>query len=125
VAQPWIAMEVFSPLPDELTPASDTSNTRSVISELCLKPPVNIFRVCVLLEEKLNGHSLLMLHPAAKNLSIQRYEHFEGSLLSLGQGPDASSSVRKLHEIGCVAVHEALPGSRWIWLRPLLLDHPI
>jgi hypothetical protein len=65
-------MEVFSPLPDELTPASDTSNAVGVIGELCLKPPVNLVRVRVLLKEKRNDHSLLGLHPAVKNLDVQR-----------------------------------------------------
>jgi hypothetical protein len=53
-------MEVFPPLPDELTltPASDTSNTAGVIGELCLKLPVNVVSVSVrvLLKEKLNDH---------------------------------------------------------------------
>jgi hypothetical protein len=65
-------MEAFSPLPDELTLASDTSNTVGGIGEPCLKPPVNVVCVRVLLEEKPNDHSLLVLHPAVKNLNVQR-----------------------------------------------------
>jgi hypothetical protein len=65
-------MKVFSPLPDELTPASDTLNIVGVIGELCLKPPVNVVPVRVLLKEKPNNHSLLGLHPAVKNLDEQR-----------------------------------------------------
>jgi hypothetical protein len=63
-------MEVFSPLPDELIPASDALNTVGVIGELCLKPPVNVVRVRVLLKEKPNDHSSLVLHPAVKNLNL-------------------------------------------------------
>jgi hypothetical protein len=65
-------MDIFSPLPDELTPASDNLNTVSVTRELCLKPPMNVARVCVLSKEKLNDHSLLVLHPAVKFLNAQR-----------------------------------------------------
>jgi hypothetical protein len=84
-----IVMEVFSPLSDELTPAYDTSNTVSVIGELCLKSPVHVARVHVLLKEKPNDHSLLILHPAVKKLNVQRSSHFSGSPLSLGEGADA------------------------------------
>jgi hypothetical protein len=71
-------MEVFSPLPDELILTSDTSNSGGIIGELCLKPPVNIVRVRVrgLLKEKLNDHPLLVLHPAVKNLEVQKRQHF-------------------------------------------------
>jgi hypothetical protein len=40
--QPQIIMKVFSPLPDELTPAYGTSKTGVAIGEPCLKPPVNV-----------------------------------------------------------------------------------
>jgi hypothetical protein len=71
-------MVVFSPLRDELTPASHTSNTVGVIGELYLKPPVNVVRACVrvILKEKSNEHSLLVIHPALKNLNVERCEHF-------------------------------------------------
>jgi hypothetical protein len=59
-------MEVFSPLPDELTSMSNTSNTVSIIGELCLKSPVNVVRIRVVLQEKSNDHSLLVLHPTVK-----------------------------------------------------------
>jgi hypothetical protein len=62
-------MEVFLPLPNELTPASDTLNTVSVIGELCLKPPVNVVGVRVFVKEKPNAHSLLGLHPVVKDLN--------------------------------------------------------
>jgi hypothetical protein len=88
-ARSCIVMEVFSPLPDELTPASDISNTLAVIGKLFLKPRVNIVRVRVLLKEKPNDHSLVLLHPAVKNVNVERCSHFSGSLLSLGEGPDA------------------------------------
>jgi hypothetical protein len=64
--RPLIIMELFSSLPDELTSASDTSNTVSTIGELCLKPAVNVVRVRVFLNETPNDHSLLVLHPAVK-----------------------------------------------------------
>jgi hypothetical protein len=35
------------------------------------------------------------------------------------------SGARKVHSVGCLAMHEALLGSRWIWPRPLLTDHPM
>jgi hypothetical protein len=60
-------MEVFSPLSDELTPVSDTSNTVNLIGELCLKPPVNVTRGHVFLKEKPNDHSLCVLHPVVEN----------------------------------------------------------
>jgi hypothetical protein len=60
-------MEIFPPLPDELTPESDTSNTMSVIGELCAKTPVNVVCVRAFVKEKLNDHSSLILHPAVKN----------------------------------------------------------
>jgi hypothetical protein len=74
VARPRILMEVFSRLPDEptLTLASDTSNTVDVIGELSLKPPLNVVRVCVLLKEKPNDHSLVTLYPVVNNLNVQR-----------------------------------------------------
>jgi hypothetical protein len=65
-------MEVISPLPDEQTPASDTSNTVGIIGELFLKPPLNIIRVRLFLREKSNDHSLLVLHPAVKSFNAQR-----------------------------------------------------
>jgi hypothetical protein len=65
-------MEGSSHLPAELTPASDTSNTVSIISKLYLKPLVSAVRVRVLFKEKLNDRPLLVLDPAAKNLSAQR-----------------------------------------------------
>jgi hypothetical protein len=34
---------------------------------------VNVVRLRVLLQEKLNDHSLLVLHPAVKNLRVQRH----------------------------------------------------
>jgi hypothetical protein len=77
-------MEVFSPLSDELTPTSDTSNTEGVIGELCLKSPLNVVRIYILLKEKPNDHSLLIIHPAVKNLNVQRFHHFLGSLLYRG-----------------------------------------
>jgi hypothetical protein len=71
-------MEVFPPLPDELTSTPRSSNTEGVISELCLKPPVNgvHVRVRVILKEKANDHSLLVLHPAVKNVDVQKCQHF-------------------------------------------------
>jgi hypothetical protein len=57
-------MEIFSLLPEELTPASDTSNTVRFIGELRLKSPVNVVRI--FLKEKPNDHSLLVLHPTVK-----------------------------------------------------------
>jgi hypothetical protein len=66
-------MDVFLPLRDELTPASDTLNAVSITGELYLKPPVNAVRVPVFLKEELNDHSLLVLHPAVKNLQAQRH----------------------------------------------------
>jgi hypothetical protein len=59
-------MGVFSSFSDELAPVSDSSNSVTIIGELCLKPPLNAVRVCIFLEEKLNDHSLLVLHPAVK-----------------------------------------------------------
>jgi hypothetical protein len=60
-----------------------------VIGELCLKLPVNVVHVCVLVKEKPNDHSLLALHPAVRNLNIPGRYYCSGSLLSLGEGPDA------------------------------------
>jgi hypothetical protein len=65
-------MDLFSPLLDELTPAFDSSNTVSIIGELCLKPPVNVVRVRVSLKKKSNDHSSLGLHQAVKNRKAQR-----------------------------------------------------
>jgi hypothetical protein len=61
-------------LPDELTPADETSNTVGVIGQLCLKLHATVVRVRVrvLLKEKPNDHSLLVLYPAVKNLEAQR-----------------------------------------------------
>jgi hypothetical protein len=70
--RPRTTMDLFLPLPDELETVSDTSNTRSVMNELCMKPTVNVVRICLAFKEKLNGRSLLALHPAAKNLNAQR-----------------------------------------------------
>jgi hypothetical protein len=70
-------MKVFSRLPDELTPVPDTSDVVSVISELCEKPPVNVFRVLVFLKETPNDHLLFVLTPAAKNLNGQRHSYFQ------------------------------------------------
>jgi hypothetical protein len=81
--------EVFSPLPDELTPVSDTPNTGSVIGELDLKFPANVVGIRVFLKEKPNDHSLLGLHSTVKNLNVQKHESFQGSLFSRGEGPDA------------------------------------
>jgi hypothetical protein len=58
-------MEIFPPLPDKLAPACDTSDTASVIGELCLKHPVNVLPV--FLKEKSNDHSLPVLYPAVKS----------------------------------------------------------
>jgi hypothetical protein len=69
-------MEGFLPLLDELTPAFDTLNNVRVINELDLKSPVNVVRVPVFVNEKPNDHSLLGLHPAMKNRSIQKRSHF-------------------------------------------------
>jgi hypothetical protein len=51
-------MEIFFPLPDELTPMSDTSNTVSVIGELCRKSSVNVVRV--FLQDNSRDQSLLV-----------------------------------------------------------------
>jgi hypothetical protein len=59
-------MDVFSLLPDELTPTSDTLNAVSVVGELCLKPLVNAVRVRVCLQEKPKDHSLLGFHSGVK-----------------------------------------------------------
>jgi hypothetical protein len=64
-------MEVFSLLPDEPTPASDTSNDVSVIDELYLKSLVNVVNIRVFLKEKPNDHSLLVPHPVVKNLNVE------------------------------------------------------
>jgi hypothetical protein len=65
-------MGIFSPLPEELTRASETSNTGSIIDKLSLKPPVNSVRVRVFLKEKMNDHSLLVLQPGVKNPNVER-----------------------------------------------------
>jgi hypothetical protein len=44
-------MQIFLLFSDELTPVSDTSNTVSVTSELCLKPSVNAIGVRVFVQE--------------------------------------------------------------------------
>jgi hypothetical protein len=103
-------MEVFSPLPDELTPAPDTSNPVRVIGELCLKPHMNVVRFRVCLKEKSNDHLLLILHPGVKNPKVQRRYYFYGSLLSRIEARMPSSGGWKLHKIGCVAMHESLLG---------------
>jgi hypothetical protein len=54
-------MDVFSPLFDEVTPASGTSNALSVIGEIYLKALVNLVRVRTFLTEKPNDHSLFGL----------------------------------------------------------------
>jgi hypothetical protein len=69
-------MEVFSPLRDMPTSAYDTSNTINVIGELFLKPLANPVRVSVFPKKKPNNRSLFGLHPAVKNLNIQRHQHF-------------------------------------------------
>jgi hypothetical protein len=75
-------MEIFSPLPNELTPTPDTSNTLSVIGELRLKPPLNVVRVRVFLQEKTNDRLLVVLHAGAKIPNIHRCSHLSGLLLS-------------------------------------------
>jgi hypothetical protein len=101
---------VFSHLPDELTHASDTSNTVCMI-KLCLKPPLNVIRVRVFLKEKPNDHSLLALHPAVKNLNTQRDEHFKRRDFLEARVRMPSSGIRKVHSIGCLEMHEVLFGS--------------
>jgi hypothetical protein len=59
-------MEVFSRLPDELQPAYNTSDTVGMIDELCLKPALNVVRLCVFFQEKPSNHLLLVLSPASK-----------------------------------------------------------
>jgi hypothetical protein len=51
-------MEFLSPLPDELIPAPNTSNTVDAFGELCLKLSVNA--VGVFLKDKPNNHSLFV-----------------------------------------------------------------
>jgi hypothetical protein len=85
-------MEAFSPLPDELTPASDTSNTVKFINELCLKLSVNVVRVRVFLKEKPNDHSLVGRHPKVKNLNIEELSIFE-ERCSLDGGPGCLAMV--------------------------------
>jgi hypothetical protein len=63
-------MGFFSPLPDELTLASDTSNAVSIIGELCLKPFMNIVRVHIFVKKTLNDHSSLAPHPAVNNPNV-------------------------------------------------------
>jgi hypothetical protein len=106
-------MEIFSPLSGELTAASDTSKNVSLIGELCLKPPVNVVRVRIFLKAKPNDHSLLALHPAAK-IYTYRDIHILRIPLSRGEARMHSPGARKAHSIGCLAMHEALLGSRWI-----------
>jgi hypothetical protein len=79
-------MNVFSALSNELTPVSNTPNNISVIGELCLKPPVNVVRIRVFVKEKSNGRVLLAVHPAMKNLNVQRNSYCQGWLLSPGEG---------------------------------------
>jgi hypothetical protein len=115
-------MEVFSPLPDERTRASDTSNTVAVIGELCLKPPVNVVRIRVLVKEKPNEHSLLVLDPAVK-ISTYRNISISNDRCSLSaRARMPSSGARKVHSIVCLAIYEAPLASRWKWPRPLLMD---
>jgi hypothetical protein len=59
-------MDVFLPLPDELTPASDTSNTVSIIGELCLKSPMKVVCVRLFLREKPKDHLLLVFPPTGE-----------------------------------------------------------
>jgi hypothetical protein len=66
-----MVMDIFLPLPDELTSVSDTSSTVSVVSELCLDPPIHVVRLCAFVQGKSNNHSLLALPPVAKNLNLQ------------------------------------------------------
>jgi hypothetical protein len=75
-------MEIFSPLPDKLTPAPDTSNTVRVIGELCLKSPMNVVRVRAFPQDKPIDHSLLELDPAVENTNVLRRGHFQWLLLS-------------------------------------------
>jgi hypothetical protein len=65
-------MDIFSPLPDELTSTFDTSNIVNVIGELWPKSHVTVVRVGMFPKEKPNDHSLPVLHPALSNLNIQR-----------------------------------------------------
>jgi hypothetical protein len=67
-----IVMDVLLPLHDKMPPTYGTLNAMSIISELCLKPQVNVFCVRVFLKEHLHGHLLLIRHPAMKSLNAQR-----------------------------------------------------
>jgi hypothetical protein len=101
-------MEVFLPLLDELTPTSDTSNTVSVISELYLKPPVNVVRVRVFLEKKPNDHSLLVFQQ-------QKPKHTKTLIFFRIAGLDAkalmpSIGVQEVHSIGYLVIDEPLLG---------------
>jgi hypothetical protein len=68
---------MFSPLPDELTPAADISTLLSAVSELCLNPPMNVVRVHVFLKEKLNDHSLPGLHLFIKTSKHREVNTFQ------------------------------------------------
>jgi hypothetical protein len=95
--RPWIVMEVFFPSPVEVTPASDTSSTASIIGKLCLKPPVNVVHIHFCLKENLNDRSKFALHPAVNNLDIEGHSRSEGVLLSLSSARIPSSGARKVH----------------------------
>jgi hypothetical protein len=76
------------------------------------------------LTEKLNDHSLLVLHPAVKNLHVQRRSHFMDRRSLSARARIPSSGARKVHMIGCLEMHEALLGSRWRHPRPILMATP-
>jgi hypothetical protein len=121
--RPRIDIEMISPLSNQLTPASGTSNIVRIISELCLKHPVNGACVCVFLKEKPNDYSLLASNPTVKNINVQGRQHFKDRWSLEAKARTPGSSARKEHGIDCLAMHEALLGILMTWPRPLLPDH--
>jgi hypothetical protein len=93
-------MAIFSPLADELRPTSDTSNTVSAIGELRLKSSVNLVPGGILLQEKSNDHSLLVLHPAGKPLNVRRRLRFNNCRSLEARTRMPNPGARRVHSIG-------------------------
>jgi hypothetical protein len=105
-------MKVFSPLPDELKPAPDTSNLGSIIGKLSLKPLVNVIGVLIFLKEKPNDRSLLVLHPAMKNINMQECQHFSNRCSLQARSRMPNFSAWNVHNVGLLVMHEALLANR-------------
>jgi hypothetical protein len=60
-----------------------------------------------------------------KNPNVQRLHILKDRCSFEARARIPSPGIRKLHSIDCLGMHEVLFGSRWIWPRPVLMDHRI